>query len=151
MTWSIDQVRQRDRTAVVPLMTEFKDQVMVINLREERIDRLRESDPLKHTPIRSICLSRRERAQSMDRAAIRELQQLLEELDPILSMSILLKDLCIWVRRDLQWRAVILWSQRITGSWLPDWKSRFYELLYRKYSLKPLIVSCAFLMRLHIL
>jgi len=32
---------------VIPALAKFKDQVMIINMREERIERLRESDPLE--------------------------------------------------------------------------------------------------------
>src|SRR5437867_2731087 len=68
---------------VVPALARFREQFMIVNLREERIELLRASDPLEEyaksfkLTYRAVPVHRR-----WDPAAIRELKQLLQNIRP---------------------------------------------------------------------
>jgi glycosyltransferase involved in cell wall biosynthesis len=111
---------------------------MIVNLREDRIDHLNQSDPLEEY-ARSLNLSFRAiRVRSRwDRTAIMELQQLLAQLNPDLVHVHSVKGSTYLSRAKsagLPVRFPIVSTHHGVHG-LPDLKSRMYEWFYRKYVL----------------
>ncbi len=119
---------------VLPALADYPDSFMVINLVEERIGRLLESDPLEeycrslNLPYRGIRVKRR-----WDPAAVAELAHLLSDLHPNLvhAHAIKASAYLIHAGRTKPHRYPIVSTHHGVHG-LPDWTTRFYEWLYRK-------------------
>jgi glycosyltransferase involved in cell wall biosynthesis len=123
---------------VLPALASNPGQFMIVNLREDRIDRLRESDPLEeysrslNLRFASVRVKNR-----WDRKAIDDLHRLLRQLKPDLVHAHAMKA-SIYLRHA-RGRAtenifpIVSTHHGVHG--LPDWKTRLYEWIYRKFSL----------------
>lgn len=125
---------------VLPALTNFKDHFMIVNLREMRIPQLRESDPLGEYS-RSLNLGYRHVSVKgrWDRGAVKELQDLVDQLNPDLVHA-----------HDVK-ASVYLYQSKKSGQTRkpfrtvsthhgvhgrPDRKTQLYEWLYRRHFLK---------------
>ncbi len=122
---------------VLPALAHYRDQFSVVNLREERIDKLRESDPLKQfarslkLPYRALTVRGR-----WDRKAMDELRELLKSLNPLLVHAHALKASVYLVQATQERDPWPIVSTHHGVQGLPDFKVRIYEWLYRKYFLR---------------
>jgi glycosyltransferase involved in cell wall biosynthesis len=120
---------------VLPALTRFREKFMVVNLREDRIDHLRVSDPLEEFS-RSLNLRfANVRVKGRwDRGAIHKLQYLLNELKPDLVHAHAMKAsvYLIQATRKQRERGSPMVSTHHGVHGLPDWKTRLYEWIYRK-------------------
>lgn len=128
-----------ERLVLPALSSAGPNTFVIVNLLEERILRLRESDPLGDyaralnleyhaIPVRS----------RRDRQAIRELHSLLRMLDPDLVHAHAIKAsiYLLWTRRKSEHHDIPIVSTHHGVRGIPDWKVRAYEFLYRRYFLK---------------
>jgi glycosyltransferase involved in cell wall biosynthesis len=124
---------------VLPALASARESFLILNLKEERIDRLRESDPLetyaRSLNLRYVGVTVRGR---WDREAIRSLQRQLETLKPDLVHAHAIKASIYLVqakRGDGRLGFPIVSTHHgVRG--LPDVKVRLYEWIYRRRYLK---------------
>jgi len=124
---------------VLPALASVQNSFIIVNLLEERIERLRESDPLReyarslNLEYHSIPVRHR-----WDRQAIRELHSLLRQLNPDLvhAHGIKASIYLLRTRRKTECHSLPIVSTHHGVHGLPDWKVRMYEFLYRRYFLK---------------
>jgi glycosyltransferase involved in cell wall biosynthesis/peptidoglycan/xylan/chitin deacetylase (PgdA/CDA1 family) len=123
---------------VLPALAAAREHYVVVNLREERIQRLRESDPLEEY-ARSLHLDYCDVrvCRLWDTVAVRDLRALLDRLDPDLvhahdvKASVYL--LQAQSRAQRRYR-IVSTHHGVHGR--PDIKTRLYEWVYRNYFLK---------------
>ena len=124
---------------VLPALASAGGDFLVVNLREERLDHIREADPLEDY-ARSLNLNYRDVlvCGRWDSLAVRHLTHLIGQLNPDLvhahdvkasayllqARSARLKNRC----------PIVSTHHGIHGR--PDWKTRLYEAIYRRYLLK---------------
>ncbi len=124
---------------VLPALANFRGQVLIVNLKEERIPRLRESDPLQEYArtlnLEYHAISVRSR---WDRQAISELHQLLRQRNPDLvhAQAIKASVYLLQARRKSESHPIPIVSTHHGVHGLPDWKVRLYEFLVRRFFLK---------------
>jgi glycosyltransferase involved in cell wall biosynthesis/peptidoglycan/xylan/chitin deacetylase (PgdA/CDA1 family) len=123
---------------VLPALATARDRFVVLNLREDRIQRLRESDPLE-TYAKSLQLDYGDiRVCSLwDEVAIGDLRRLLDNLNPELvhAHDVKASTYLLYALRSGSARYPIVSTHHgIAGR--PDWKTRVYEHFYRKHILK---------------
>ena len=124
---------------VLPALASVETHCVIVNLREARIARLRESDPLEDY-ARSLNLAYQPISVRgrWDRQAVDELHRLLRQLRPDLVHAHAIKA-SIYLRQarervgDIHF-PIVSTHHGIHG--LPDWKVWLYELLYRRHFLK---------------
>lgn len=124
---------------VLPALANAPNSFVIVNLLEERIERLRESDPLRDyarsldLEYHAIPVKKR-----WDRQAIRELHRLLHQLNPniVHAHAIKASVYLLWTRRRTEGHNIPFVSTHHGVHGLPDWKVRLYEFLYRRYFLK---------------
>jgi glycosyltransferase involved in cell wall biosynthesis/peptidoglycan/xylan/chitin deacetylase (PgdA/CDA1 family) len=123
---------------VLPALASSREHFVIINLREERLERIREADPLEHY-AKSLRLDYADvRVCSLwDEVAIADLRALLDRVNPDLVHA-----------HDAKASAYLLYARQGSSSKYPivsthhgihgrpDLKTRMYELFYRRYLLK---------------
>jgi len=124
---------------VLPAVANFCDDVAIVNLAEERIERMRRADPIKdysrsfNLPYHSVTVRSR-----WDRVAIGSLQRLLDQLHPDLVHVHSVKGATYLLRAIPAGQShhypILSTHHGVHG--LPDLKTRLYEWFYRKRVLK---------------
>lgn len=124
---------------MLPALASARDHFLVVNLREERIDHVREADPLEDY-ARSLNLEYRDIpvCGRWDAVAVRHLRALIDRLEPTLVHA-----------HDVKASAYLLQAKSVKQNFRPrivsthhgvhgrpDWKTRLYESFYRRYLLK---------------
>ncbi len=123
---------------VLPALARLKDRVTVINLREERIGRLRDIDPLEDF-ARTLQLDYLDVrvCGHWDYVAIRDLRLLLDRLDPDLVHAHDVKASAYLLQARQGWSRdrfpIVSTHHGVHGR--PDLKTRLYEWIYRRYLL----------------
>jgi len=124
---------------VLPALARAGTRCVIVNLLEDRILRLRESDPL-HDFAQALNLEYhavpvRKR---WDRQAINQLHQLLHKLSPDLLHAHAIKAsfYLLGTRRKSEIHGIPIVSTHHGIHGLPDWKVRLYEFLYRRFVLR---------------
>ncbi len=123
---------------VLPPLAGYRGRFMIVNLLEGRLERLRESDPLKDLsrslglPYAAVPVGGR-----WDGGAIRRLRALIAEAKPELVHAHALKASVYTAlsRRGLR-PAPPMVSTHHGVRGLPDFKTRLYEILYRRFFLR---------------
>lgn len=123
---------------VLPALADARERFMIVNLLETRLTRADGADPLRAL---SESLGLRYAAVPVegrwDRAAIRRLSALLEELRPELVHAHVGKASVYLARARRGLNApppIVSTHHGVRG--LPDWKTRLYELAYRRFFLR---------------
>ena len=124
---------------VLPAIANFQNDFIIVNLLEDRNERLRESDPLEEY-ARSLNLDYRAIGvrKRWDPVAFRELRVLLEHLKPDLvhTHGVKASLYLLQAKRDGIRRPFRMVSTHHGVRGLPDMKTRLYDLFYRRYVLK---------------
>ena len=123
---------------VLPALADDRGHFMIVNLMEKRLEQLRGSDPLEDLSrslgLRYAAIPVNSR---WDRDAIRQLRGLIEDEKPELVHAHAVKASIYLAQSDRGMRAappIVSTHHGVRG--LPDLKTRFYEVLYRRFFLR---------------
>jgi|GEM_PF-674856 glycosyltransferase involved in cell wall biosynthesis/peptidoglycan/xylan/chitin deacetylase (PgdA/CDA1 family) len=135
---------------VLPALAGLQERFVIVNLREERIARLRESDPLEiyarslNLPYYDVRV-----CGQWDHVAMRDLCLLLRRLNPVLAHAHDVKASAYLqqAKQALTDKNFPIVSTHHGVEGRPDWKTKMFELFYRMYLLNKFdrvcCVSCA--------
>jgi glycosyltransferase involved in cell wall biosynthesis/peptidoglycan/xylan/chitin deacetylase (PgdA/CDA1 family) len=124
---------------VLPALSSARDHFVVVNLREERIQSLRESDPLeKYSHSLQLNYGDIRVCRQWDTVAVRDLRALLNRLDPDLvhAHDVKASIYLLQAQPDSTKRRYRIVSTHHGVHGRPNLKTRIYEWLYRMYFLK---------------
>jgi len=123
---------------VLPALASSGNHFVIINLLEDRIERLRASDPLElyarslNLPYDAIHVRGR-----ADFQAVHELQQLLLQLNPSLVHAHGIKASIYLLQAQRKSKSnYLIVSTHHGARGLPDWKVKLYEFFYRRFFLR---------------
>ena len=121
---------------VLPALSDRRDQFLIVNLREERIPSLLRSDPLgEYSRSLGLAYESIPVKSRWDRSAMGRLRSLLDRLHPALVHAHDVKASVYLLRARGRRRFPIVSTHHgVHGR--PDWITRLYEWLYRRYFLK---------------
>ncbi len=121
---------------VLPALSDMREQFMIVNLVEERISSLRRSDPLgEYSRSLGLAYESIPVKGRWDRAAMNRLRSLLDRVVPALVHAHDVKA-SVYLQRARGRRILPIVSTHHGVHGRPDWKTRLYEWIYRRYFLK---------------